>query len=106
MTENQKKLLDFVTSYIGTKGHSPSYQEISEGIGIRSKGNIGSQLKVLEEAGHIRLSKRFRGIEIINPNYLLTAIDEALQEYDACQIGQVELVQQIRAIVAKERRKH
>lgn len=66
-TKDQKKLLDFLRSYISAHGFSPTYDEMAEALGSRSKGNMARMVKCLEDRGLIR--KRFgyrRAIEVVD----------------------------------------
>ena len=40
MTERQKMVLDFITTFIKMKGFAPSYAEIARGLNMTSKSNI------------------------------------------------------------------
>ena len=40
LTYRQKKLYDIIKDFIATNKHSPSYEELKQLIGLRSKSNI------------------------------------------------------------------
>jgi len=40
MTEKQKKVLEFIKTYIEMKGFAPSMQNVAVGLGLRSRSNI------------------------------------------------------------------
>ncbi|MGE7418607.1 LexA family protein [Methylobacterium tarhaniae] len=66
LTPKQRRLLTFIERYVAASdGVSPSFDEMREGLGLRSKSGIGRLLEGLEERGHIRrLSNLARGIEL------------------------------------------
>ena len=66
LTPAQLRLLEYLNSYILSNGYAPSYDEIAEGLNLRSKSGINAKLKALEAAGYIRrLPNRTRAIEVI-----------------------------------------
>ena len=53
----QKEILDFVRSFmLKNHGHSPTYREIQNELGLSSPSVVNYHLKKLEEEGHLRLS--------------------------------------------------
>jgi SOS-response transcriptional repressor LexA len=40
MTKRQKHALDFIKSFWAEHGYSPSYEEIKEHLGLKSKSNV------------------------------------------------------------------
>ena len=67
LTRKQRELLGFIDQYItASDGVCPSYNEMAEGIGAKSKSSVHRRLKGLEERGFIRrLPNRYRAIEIV-----------------------------------------
>ena len=62
-------ILDYLRDYISTNGFSPSYREISLGVGLKSTNSIKAYLDVLEQRGLIsRQTNKNRTIEIIGKN--------------------------------------
>jgi SOS-response transcriptional repressors (RecA-mediated autopeptidases) len=53
LTPRQQSILDFIRKYIAKKGYSPSIQEITDGVGLVSTGNVHRVVKVLQDKGHI-----------------------------------------------------
>jgi len=53
MTPKQKLVLDFIELYIKMKGYAPSYLNIAQGLGMRSKSNIHRLVHELKTEGHI-----------------------------------------------------
>lgn len=67
MTQNQLDLLDYIRFYMmKNRGKVPSYQEMADGIGAKSKSSVHRILAGLEERGHIsRLPNRARAIKVL-----------------------------------------
>jgi repressor LexA len=55
MTPKQKLVLDFIELYIKMKGYAPSYINIAQGIGLRSKSNIHRLIHELRKEGHLEV---------------------------------------------------
>lgn len=53
LTKSQKKTYDFIKSYIARLNISPTLQEISEGINIKSKGTVSRYVQSLIDLGLI-----------------------------------------------------
>lgn len=53
LTPRQKQCLDFIRDALGTRGVAPSYDEIRDGIGSKSKGEVGRLLDQLRDRGFI-----------------------------------------------------
>lgn len=51
---NTKAVLDYVSGYIKTNGFAPTYQEIMDGTGIKSKSTVFRQINNLEADGYIQ----------------------------------------------------
>ena len=66
LTKRQHECLEFVTGYIGEHGYSPSYEEITEAMGLVSKSGTFRVLTALEKRGHItRLPFRARTLRLV-----------------------------------------
>jgi repressor LexA len=66
LTQKQFKLLKFIEDYLNENGLAPSYDEMKEGIGIKSKSGIHALIAGLEERGYLRrLRNKARAIDII-----------------------------------------
>lgn len=66
LTSKQRDLLVFIHSRLQESGVSPSFEEMKEAIGLRSKSGIHRLVNALEERGFIRrLAGRARALEII-----------------------------------------
>jgi|GEM_PF-3811672 len=65
LTARQAALLDFIHEYHDKHGIPPSFDEMREASGLRSKSGIFRILTALEERGHIsRLPNRARSITL------------------------------------------
>lgn len=53
LTPKQQKLLDFIEVFTAEHGHSPSYQEMGEAMGLHSRSGAHRLLDRLQERGHI-----------------------------------------------------
>ena len=50
-TRRQREVLDFITRYLETHGHEPSYQVIARHLGLSSRAGIAKHVKALEDQG-------------------------------------------------------
>lgn len=98
MTEKQKELLDFIAKFINQNGFSPSYDEMLQGIRSKGKGQIGSMLKSLEEAGEIKISGRSRGVTLTNKSSHIGAVAQAINQLDSGQITEAAFMARARLI--------
>ena len=71
LTHQQEKLLQFISDFQNKSNVTPSFDEMKDGLGLKSKSGIHRILSALEERSYIRkLNNRARAIEIIKfPNY-------------------------------------
>jgi repressor LexA len=66
LTRKQYELLVFIDGYLKEKGLSPSFEEMKEALGLRSKSGIHRLITGLEERGFIRhLPHRARALEVL-----------------------------------------
>ena len=70
LTHQQEKLLQFINNFQLTSNVTPSFDEMKDGLGLRSKSGIHRILSALEERGYInKLNNRARAIEVLKfPN--------------------------------------
>ena len=54
ITKKQKYILDYIHEYIEDHGYSPTYEEIADYFGYRSKGTVHKHITNLEERGYIK----------------------------------------------------
>lgn len=55
LTEKEYELYKFLIDYIKENGYSPSYKEIAEGIGIKSRSTVMEKLQRLQKKGKIQM---------------------------------------------------
>ena len=66
LTNKQHDLLQFIDNQLKFKGVSPSFDEMKNALGLKSKSGIHRLIKGLEERGFIRrLPHRARALEVI-----------------------------------------
>jgi repressor LexA len=66
LTKKQHELLQFISRHLGQFGVSPSFDEMKEALGLKSKSGIHRLITGLEERGFIRrLPHRARALEVI-----------------------------------------
>lgn len=67
MTPRQGQLLEFIRAYQAAHGGvSPSFDEMSVAIGLKSRGGVHRLVSALEQGGHIRCRAGIRrSIEIV-----------------------------------------
>lgn len=67
LTLRQKRVLDFIKAKVSAGGIAPSFQEIADHMGVKSKSAIYNALAILEHKGFVRrLRGRARAIEVID----------------------------------------
>jgi len=54
VTKRQKQCLDFVLNFWERHGYGPSYQEISDGLGMKNKSGAYRIVTLLCERGQLR----------------------------------------------------
>jgi repressor LexA len=58
MTPKQKIVFEFITLYIQMKGYAPSYKNIADAIGTKSKSNIHKYVHKLRKQGYLSVQPR------------------------------------------------
>ena len=70
LTHQQEKLLQFINNFQLKSNITPSFDEMKDGLGLKSKSGIHRILSALEERGYIRkLNNRARAIEVLKFPY-------------------------------------
>ena len=68
--KRQRQLIEYVSQYIQTNGHSPTLQEIADAIKVNSLATVHEHIKALVKKGLVKkYSGAVRGLEIIDPKY-------------------------------------
>ena len=66
LTRKQHELLSYINGYLSEHGVSPSFDEMKDALGLRSKSGIHRLITALEERGFIaRLPHRARALEVL-----------------------------------------
>lgn len=58
LTESQKRVYDYIVSYIESNGYSPTLLDIQKGLGFNSPNAAASHVKALDKKGFIKTSPR------------------------------------------------
>jgi repressor LexA len=68
VTRRQKEVLDFLESFVGRNGYSPSFEEIARGMGLKSLATVHKHITNLEKKGLLdRVHNRSRSIDLLPP---------------------------------------
>lgn len=63
--DRTQEFMEFLREYLKENGHSPSFDDIKEALGLRSKGSVATILKKLADEGRITyVPRRARTIRI------------------------------------------
>ena len=66
LTAKQHELLHFIQQRLDASGISPSFEEMKEALGLKSKSGIHRLISALEERGFLRrLPNRARALEVM-----------------------------------------
>jgi repressor LexA len=66
LTERQRQILDFLTSYVDAHGYPPTVREIGEAVGLASPSTVHAHLANLERAGLLKRDPtKPRALELI-----------------------------------------
>ena len=77
LTRKQQELLVFINERLGQGGVSPSFDEMKEALGLKSKSGIHRLITGLEERGFIRrFPHRARALEVIRLPEGLPVVDD------------------------------
>jgi repressor LexA len=67
ITDQQRRVYDFIRAYINIHGVSPSYEEIAKGLSLKARGNIHRIVHKIYKAGMISIrGKRCRSIRMVD----------------------------------------
>ena len=78
LTVKQHELLHFIQQKLDSSGISPSFEEMKEALGLKSKSGIHRLISALEERGFLRrLPNRARALEVLK---LPDAVKPAVRE--------------------------
>lgn len=67
MTPKQKIALEFIKKYMEIKGYAPSYQNIAQGLGYKSKSNVHRIVHELQKQGVLDLeAHKIRSLRVVD----------------------------------------
>ncbi|MBD3225454.1 MAG: transcriptional repressor LexA [Caldithrix sp.] len=69
LTERQRSILKMISQNIESKGYPPSYQEIANEFGIKSKYAVLKHIDALVEKGYLEKDSSARGLRIISDEF-------------------------------------
>ncbi len=73
-TKKQKELLSFIEQFITTRGYSPSYREIMQGLQYTSVATVALHVSNLIKRGHLQKRDRSaRSLEVVKPTIVTEA---------------------------------
>ena len=77
LTRKQYELLVFIDKHLKRTGFSPSFEEMKEGVALKSKSGIHRLIEALEERGYLaRRHHRARALEVLKlPENLAAAAE-------------------------------
>jgi SOS-response transcriptional repressor LexA len=114
VTRQQSTLLEYIARFQKENQYCPSFDEMAQALGLKSKSSISRMLDALAERGHIRkLTGLARAIEIVQSAPVATSPKSLDQEaletiMSLCQSGKdhPEILTAVRVIaeLALERR--
>ena len=93
VTFSQKRVLDFVKEFIKKRGYSPSFQEIDEGLGLKSLATVSKHIATLKQKGLMKDSfHRARSLEVVDPGslesrFVLSSADRLWDNVEKCFWG-------------------
>jgi DNA (cytosine-5)-methyltransferase 1 len=75
LTKKQKRVFDFIESYINENGISPTINEIKDGLSLSAVSTVHEHLQILKQKGYIDLfGNEARGVVIKGESYGLVQI--------------------------------
>tara|TARA_R110002167_G_scaffold354996_1_gene569108 strand:+ start:175 stop:774 length:600 start_codon:yes stop_codon:yes gene_type:complete len=91
LTNNEQKVLNIIEYFISEKGHSPTYDEIAQAMGLSNRSSVVRYVKNLQEKNHLRIPEgKRKSIEIIGQQLTLpligtVAAGQPLEAYEVLQ---------------------
>jgi repressor LexA len=65
LTPRQELVLEFVHAYIKLKGYPPSYNNIAQGMKLKSRSNIHRLVHELRQKGYLKVqAHKFRSLRV------------------------------------------
>lgn len=96
LTKRQKQIYDFIQSFIGEKGYSPSLEEIGQHFALSSVATVHKHVTNLVRKGLLRRSwNQNRSLEVVDDSHAPRAVEIPL-------LGRIPAGQPIEAIEDRE----
>jgi repressor LexA len=68
LTRRQRQVYDFISGFVHSKGYSPSFEEIGNGLGLSSLATVHKHISNLEKKGLLKRDyNRSRSIDLLAP---------------------------------------
>ncbi len=83
-TKRQKEILEYISTFIETRGYKPSYQQIAKHFRLASKAAVAKHIEALEKQGLISRRRE-------NGSFSLELFPKAVVSDLVCQIEWLEL---------------
>jgi repressor LexA len=64
LTKKQKEVLDYIIAYTQNEGVRPTYSEIQNHFGFKSKGSVQDYIHYIKMAGFLKEARNARGFEL------------------------------------------
>ena len=82
LTPEQARLLAYITEFSMRKGHSPSFEQMKNAMGLASKSGIHRLVVALEERGAIvRLPNHARSVSVVDQTNLQRDLEQRISAY-------------------------
>jgi SOS-response transcriptional repressor LexA len=66
VTKRQRAVLDFIEGFSDEKGYAPTFQEIADGIGLKSLATVHKHINNLKSKGFLKQEhNRSRSVEVV-----------------------------------------
>ena len=88
LTRKQYELLVFIDQHLKRTGFSPSFEEMKEGLNLKSKSGIHRLISALEERGYLgRRHHRARALDVLRLPENMAAAQEAASDTETAAHG-------------------
>jgi repressor LexA len=68
LTRRQRQVYDFIAQFVQSRGYSPSFEEIGDGLGLSSLATVHKHISNLEKKGLLKRDyNRSRSIDVLPP---------------------------------------
>ena len=68
ITRRQRQVYDYISEFVQTRGYSPSFEEIGDGLGLSSLATVHKHISNLEKKGLLKRDyNRSRSIDLLPP---------------------------------------